>query len=377
MPSGVTPEGPAKASGVAARRNDAIAEARKFRIPGVWIAAGEPATTVEEEHAGPDAKDTNPGREEAAPALRYHPRPMRTHGLGVHVSVAGGMASAVDRAVSLDLASIQVFTKNASRWIAKPLDPADVAAFRAKTKETGIRPAMAHNSYLVNLAANDPDLRKKSWDAMKDELDRAEALGIEFLVMHPGAHTGAGAAEGLSRIAKGIDDLHAATPGYEVKIALENAAGQGTCLGCAFEDLATIISAVDEKQRLRVCLDTCHTFASGYDIRTQEGWDRTMDEFDRVVGLDRLACFHVNDSKKGLGSRVDRHEHIGKGELGLGAFEALMNDPRFVDHPKVLETPDGGGSPQDAENLKVLESLVRNSASGEAAAKKKTAKKKP
>lgn len=287
---------------------------------------------------------------------------MRSHGLGVHVSVAGGLPSAFGRAEGLELATIQVFTRNSNQWRAKPLDPAEAAAFRAEAGRTGIRPAMSHNSYLVNLAAADPELRAKSLDAMKDELARAEALGIDLLVFHPGAHTGAGEEAGLDRIAKGLDEVLRSVPGGRTRLALENAAGQGTCLGHAFEHLATILAAVDEPSRLAVCFDTCHAFAAGYDIRTADGWNRTMDEFDRVVGVERLAAFHVNDSKKGLGCRVDRHEHIGEGEIGLDGFRALMNDPRFTDHPKVLETPDGGGSPQDAVNLGVLESLVGTAA---------------
>jgi deoxyribonuclease-4 len=296
-------------------------------------------------------------------------RKMRSHALGVHVSVAGGVATAFDRGAALDLASIQLFTRNSNQWKAKPLAPADAEAFRAAAKRTGIRPAMSHNSYLVNLAAADPELRAKSLEAMKDELARAEMLGIDFLVMHPGAHTGLGEEEGLARISKGIDEVLRSIPGGRTRIALENAAGQGTCLGSRFEHLRSIIDAVDEPARLAVCFDTCHAFAAGYDIRTGDGWRRTMDELDRVIGLARLACFHLNDSKKGLGCRVDRHEHIGKGEIGLEAFRALLADERFTNHPKVLETPEGGGSPQDAENLKVLESLIEAPGAKPAAAK--------
>jgi deoxyribonuclease IV len=289
---------------------------------------------------------------------------------GAHLSIAGGLPRAVDRAVATRCDSLQIFTKSVGQWRARPLPLEEVARFRARVEETGIQPVVAHNSYLINLAAAAPALRAQSLSALGEEIDRAEALGLDGLVMHPGSFTTGTEAGGLRLVADGLRTLLRQRRRGRVRILLEQTAGQGTNLGHRFEHLAAIIERLDGTPRVAVCLDTCHLLAAGYDICSEEGYRDTFASLDRVVGLDRLAAFHMNDSKKPCGSRVDRHEHIGKGCLGLDPFRRLVNDPRFARLPMLLETPKldtpasrrlSDADPWDRRNLRTLRGLVQRS----------------
>lgn len=280
---------------------------------------------------------------------------------GSHLSIAGGYYKAVRAAAELGMDCVQIFTKNNNQWRAKPLTDEDVRLFQQAMQETGIRAPISHDSYLINLGTADPELWKKSVDALIVELQRAAALGIANVVAHPGAHVGAGEEAGLARIADGLELVLQATKGLATNIALETTAGQGSNLGYRFEHLAEIIKRCAFPDRLTVCLDTCHVFAAGYELAPKRKYNATIKEFDKVVGLGRLVAFHLNDSKKPLGSRVDRHEHIGKGHLGLEPFEHLVNDRRFRKMPMYLETDKAiepeSGQPWDAINLAVLKGL--------------------
>jgi deoxyribonuclease-4 len=276
--------------------------------------------------------------------------------IGAHMSIAGGLHLAIARGVETGCVAIQVFTKNASQWRGKTISPAEAGAFRQAWQESSIGPVIAHDSYLINLAAPDEAMWRKSIAAFVDEMERCAALGIPELVMHPGAHLGAGEEAGLLRLASAFREIFAAAPAG-VTVLLENTAGQGTCLGYRFEHLAAIIEQVPEG-RFGVCLDTCHAYAAGYDLATAAGYAAVFAEFDRVIGLERLRAFHVNDCKKGLGCRVDRHEHIGQGSIGEAGFAALMQDPRFAGIPKILETPKGDDGELDRMNLALLRRLA-------------------
>jgi deoxyribonuclease-4 len=279
--------------------------------------------------------------------------------LGAHMSISGGLHLAVERALQVECRALQIFTKNASQWKARPLADEAVERFRAAREESGLGVVLAHDSYLINLASPDPRLLDKSIAAMGDELVRAERLGLPFVVSHPGAHKGDGEAAGLARVAASLDRVHREHPDLGVKVLLETTAGQGTSLGFRFEHLSSIIEQVQQPERLGVCLDTCHIFAAGYDLRTPETYRATMEEFERVVGFHRLHAIHVNDSKKDLGSRVDRHQHIGEGALGREAFRCLMQDPRLTAIPKVLETHKDPDLEDDRRNLALLRELAR------------------
>jgi deoxyribonuclease IV len=279
---------------------------------------------------------------------------------GAHMSAAGGTFKALEAAVKFGMTTCQLFTKNNNQWAGKVQTPDEVATFRKTLKASGLKFPTAHDSYLINLASPDEALWQKSVDAFTDELRRAEALGLSYLVMHPGAHMGTGEESGLERVAAGLDECHERCPKFKVKVLVELTAGQGTSLGYRFEHLATIFDLVTESRRLGVCLDTCHVFAAGYELGTREKYEATFREFDRIIGLKELKAFHLNDSKKPLGSRVDRHEHIGKGHLGLEPFRFLVNDPRFAELPMILETPktDDDDREMDPVNLRVLHDLV-------------------
>lgn len=279
--------------------------------------------------------------------------------LGAHMSIAGGVDQAIDRGRLVGCDVIQIFTKSSRQWAAKPYIKDEVDAFRRKQRELAIRTVIAHDSYLLNLGAPVDALRKKSVAAFIDELHRCEALGIPYLIAHPGAHVGSGEAVGIKTIARSLDEAHRATKGLSVKVTLEITAGQGSTLGHRFDQIRQIIDATNESDRVRVCFDTQHAFAAGYDLRTDEGYDRTFAEFDEMIGLDRLAAFHLNDSKKELGCRVDRHEQIGQGQLGLDCFRRLMNDRRFWGIPMCLETPKSEDCHEDIEALKLLRGMVR------------------
>ncbi len=288
--------------------------------------------------------------------------------LGAHLSIAGGLPRAVDRAQASHCEALQIFTKSAGQWRARPLPAEEIALFRRRVEETGIGPVVAHNSYLINLAAASPALRAQSVAALGEELDRAEALGLDGLVMHPGSYTSGSEASGLQLIADGLSAVLAARPRARTMVLLEHTAGQGTNLGHRFEHLAAIIGALDGSPRVGVCLDTCHLLAAGYDLCSAAGYDDAFRAFDRIVGLDRLRVFHLNDSKKPCGSRVDRHEHIGKGCLGAEPFRRLLQDARFAALPMLLETPKletpesrrrSDVDPWDARNLRTLRRLMR------------------
>ncbi len=256
--------------------------------------------------------------------------------IGAHVSTAGGVSRAFDRARSHRARSLQIFTKTARGWSAPPLGNSERKAFRLEARRTGL-PSIAHGSYLVNLGTDDPALRGKSIQCVVDELTRCERLGVAQLVIHPGGH--ADPRRGLRLIAAALDDIHAQTPRFRSRLTLEVTAGQGNVLGWRFEHIAEILSLAHRGERLGVCLDTCHLFAAGYDISTRKGYERVMSEFDRLVGLERIASFHLNDCRKPLGCRVDRHEEIGRGMIGMTAFRCLVRDDRFRACVAVLETP--------------------------------------
>jgi len=275
------------------------------------------------------------------------------------MSIAGGAFNALISGKEVGCATIQIFTKNNNRWNAKPLTETEITEFKAKQKETGIKPVVAHNSYLINTASPDKALSQKSKEAMLIEMQRCEQLGVPVLVMHPGSHVGTGEKEGIKRIAEAIDWLHEKTKEYQVQIALETTAGQGSHLGYRFEQLAEIIDLTGDKTRLAICLDTCHIFAAGYDIRTEQGYEKTMAEFDQIIGLKRLKAIHFNDSVKDFGSRVDRHAHIGQGKIGQAGFGFFMNDQRLENIPKLLETPKDKEGKFDRMNLATLRKLVK------------------
>jgi deoxyribonuclease-4 len=279
--------------------------------------------------------------------------------LGAHMSIAGGVHCAVERAVSIGCTTMQMFVKNNNQWRGKELTAEDISTYKKLLRESSIGPVVVHDTYLINLCATDKEILLKSREALKDELDRCETLGVEYLNFHPGSHMGAGEEEGIKRIAESLNLIHEQTAGYRVKSVIETTAGQGTAIGYRFEHLRQIIDRVEQKERMAVCVDTCHVFAAGYDIVTENGYEQTFKEFDSVIGLHRLVAFHVNDAKRERGSRIDRHEHIGKGTIGKAGFRLLMNDDRFKAIPKILETPKEPEMKEDVENMKVLRSLVR------------------
>ena len=278
--------------------------------------------------------------------------------LGAHMSIRGGVSMAIERARSIRCTAMQMFVKNNMQWFAKPLTGEEIRAFLNHVQRGELLSVFAHANYLINLAATNPQFHANSIRALAEELVRADHLELPFLVLHPGAHLGAGEEAGLKKITKSVDKVFRTIPKVKTKIALEITAGQGSCIGHRFEHLAHIIANVREPERLRVCLDTAHLFAAGYDIDSESGVKKTFHQFNRVIGRNRLVAIHVNDSKTGLGSRVDRHEHIGKGRIGLDAFRFIMRSPQFSKIPKVLETPKGKDLVEDVMNLKTLRRLA-------------------
>lgn len=281
------------------------------------------------------------------------------HLLGAHTSISGGVETAIDRAVKLGFTAIQIFTKNNNRWKAKPISDKEAESFKKKWAASGIDFIVSHDSYLINLCAKDKSLLKKSRDAFIDELERCEQLGIPHLNFHPGSHTGLGEESGLKLIAESINLAHDKTKNFQVKSMLELTAGQGTALGYMFEQIARIIDMVDDKKRMTICIDTAHVFAAGYDIKNPKEYKKVIKEFNKVIGLERLKCIHMNDSKKELGSKVDRHEHIGKGFIGKEGFANIMNDKKLLNVPKILETPKGKDQKEDLINLGTLRKLIK------------------
>jgi deoxyribonuclease IV len=278
---------------------------------------------------------------------------------GAHESVAGGVSSVFARAKIDGCRAIQIFTKNSNQWKEPALTPEAIAAFKeGRAEYKGNLPILAHASYLINLGTDDGIILQKSIDSLVAEVERSSSLGIDYVVVHPGAHLGAGEEVGLARVCEALDAVHERTANASARILLENTAGQGTCIGHKLEHLQAIFEGAKTSARLGVCFDTQHAFAAGYDVSTDEGYDKTWSAFEACVGLGRLRAFHLNDSKKPLGARVDRHEHLGEGEIGLRAFWRLANDPRFAEIPAVLETePREGGEPFKAE-VALLEGLV-------------------
>jgi deoxyribonuclease-4 len=274
--------------------------------------------------------------------------------LGAHMSIAGGYHLAAEKGGALGCTTIQLFTKNERQWKAKPITDDDASLFKAAVAKHGIKVAFAHDTYLHNLASPNPELWRKSVDAFTEELGRCERLGLDYLVSHPGSPMTSGADAGIGRMREALGEILGRTKGFRSRILLETTAGQGATLGSRFDEMAKIVDGFDA---VGVCFDTCHVFAAGYDLRTKSGYESVMAEFDRHLGLDRLRAFHVNDSKKELGCRVDRHEHIGRGCIGRDAFRFLMNDPRFASVPKVLETPKEND--MDPVNLALLRGLVQ------------------
>ena len=277
--------------------------------------------------------------------------------LGAHESVAGGAFTAIARGLADGCEAVQIFARPSAQWRAKPVTAEEISQFRSEHAAVGW-PALSHASYLINLCAADPVLLDRSRAALHEEMLRAEELGLDFVVIHPGAHLGCGDDEGIAAVARTITWLHQRTRGFRVRLALELTAGQGSCLGCRFEELARMLELSGGGERLGICFDTCHAHAAGYDLTTDAGYDQVFADFQRLVGLDRLVAFHLNDSKTPLNSRVDRHQEIGDGYLGLLPFWRLVNDPRFARVPGILETPSGpDGLPSFARNLARLKSM--------------------
>lgn len=278
--------------------------------------------------------------------------------LGAHMSTAGGAWKALQRGVSIGCEIVQIFVKNNMQWFGRPCSPQDLASYANEVAAAKLSAIFGHTGYLINLAAPAGANRDKSIKSLLQEISFATDLGLPFLVMHPGAHLGFGEKEGLRQIVKALNEVFQATKSSPVRIALENPAGQGSCLGCDMKHLAAIYDRVKRPERLGVCLDTCHLFAAGHDIRTPKGWDRVMKEVDSLIRLDQVLAFHLNDSKADFGSRVDRHAHIGQGKIGREAFRHIVNDPRFRDLPGCLETPKSPDLHEDVENMAVLRSLA-------------------
>ena len=278
---------------------------------------------------------------------------------GAHMSTSGGVWKALQRGRSIQCDVIQIFVKNNMRWFGRPHAPADLVLYANELASQQVSSVFGHTGYLINLAAAPSENRDRSIESLIQEIQFATNLGLPFLVMHPGAHLGAGEAAGIQQVIAGLDEVHRATKTSPVRLALENTAGQGTCLGNRIEHLAAIFEGVKQPRRLGICLDTAHFFAAGYDIRSPKGWDTTIAQVEATVGLSNILAFHLNDSKTDLGSRVDRHEHIGRGKIGRRGFRHIVNDARFAHLPGCLETPKSEDLREDIENLQTLRSLVR------------------
>ncbi len=278
---------------------------------------------------------------------------------GSHLSISGGMHQAIIAAEKYGMGTVQVFTKNQQQWKCRPLEEGQIAEWKSNLERVGFKKTVSHDSYLINLAATNDQTWRKSVDLFVEEIRRCQQLGIPYLVAHPGAHMGAGEEAGITKIAKSLDEIHQTIAADEVTTCLEITAGQGTCLGCRLEHLAEIIEKVKAPKRLGVCLDTAHLFAAGYDFRGSK-YDAFRKEVEKTIGISRVKVLHLNDSKKELGSRVDRHEHIGLGKIGVEGFRPIVRDEAFKNVPKILETPkglDGEGRDWDLVNIGVLKSL--------------------
>ena len=279
--------------------------------------------------------------------------------LGSHVPTVGGAAAAIDRGVGIGCTAMQIFVKNNMQWFAKPLPEAEAKAFTGHPLRGRLGVVVAHAGYLINLGVEGTENHEKSLRSLSDEMLRCEQLGIRSLVLHPGSHLGKGTQAGIGCVVRNLDQLHAEHPSLKVRITLETTAGQGACLGARFEEIAEIIEAVKDPKRLEVCLDTTHAFAAGYDLSAPKGAEKTFAEFDKVIGLKRLTVLHINDSKATLGSRVDRHDNLGNGKIGLEAFRWIMNAPGLEKVPKILETPKGKDLAEDVAAMKLLRGFMK------------------
>ena len=278
--------------------------------------------------------------------------------IGAHMSIAGGPAKAIDRALSVGCTAMQIFVKSNMQWFAGPFTDSDLREFHQHPRRGELRSVFGHTGYMINLGATNAEFHTKSLRALAEELARADQLRLPFLVLHPGAHMGMGEEAGLAKIVKSLDAVFKNAPDLKTRIALETTAGQGSTLGHTFEQLAWILEHAAEPDRLCVCIDTAHLFAAGYDLSTEAGTRETLKQFEKIIGWERLAAIHCNDSKTALNSHVDRHEQIGKGKIGLPAFRVILNYPPFVNIPKVLETPKGKELKEDVENLAILRQLA-------------------
>ena len=274
------------------------------------------------------------------------------------MSIAGGLDKAILRGYELGCEVVQIFTRSPRQWRPRVLQDEETERFHQRKVETGIEHVVAHDCYLINLASPDQQLRRQSLGVLREEIAHCGALGIPYLVLHPGSHLGSGEAVGLRRIAGALDEARDQARACGVEVLLENTAGQGSGLGCSFEQLATVLDLAEDASWLGACFDTCHAFAAGYDLRTREAYDATWDEFQRLVGLERVKVIHLNDARGALGGRLDRHQHIGEGSLGLEPFRMLLNDERFQGIPMLLETPKRPGEERDRQNLQILRDLI-------------------
>jgi deoxyribonuclease-4 len=278
--------------------------------------------------------------------------------LGSHVPTIGGVATAIDRAVGIGCTAMQIFVKNNMQWFAKPLPDSEAKAFTEHPQRGNLGSVVAHAGYLINLGVEGTENHEKSLRSLSDEMLRCEQLGIRSLVLHPGSHLGAGIEAGIGCVVRNLDRLHAEHPKLKVRIVLETTAGQGACLGARFEEIAEILDRVKDPKRLEVCLDTAHAFAAGYDLSAPKGAAKTFAEFDKVIGLKRLFLLHINDSKVAHGSRVDRHDNLGKGKIGLEAFRWIMKSKELAEIPKILETPKGKDLAEDVEAMALLRGFL-------------------
>jgi deoxyribonuclease-4 len=277
---------------------------------------------------------------------------------GAHTSIAGGLHLAIERATALGCDAVQIFLRNNLRWRARARTPEELEQFKETLAASNLDPVIAHAIYLINLASPEEAVRTRSVEAFAEELSRCHEAGIPYLVLHPGSHRGEGIEEGIARVARTIDAAYDAHPEYEVMTLLENTAGQGSVIGRRFEELAQIASQVEDPSHVGYCFDTAHALAAGYELRTPEGYHETFARLERVLGLEKLHCFHVNDSRYDLNEGADEHRNIGEGYLDVGAFRMLVNDPRFADLPMILETPTENDMSGYKADLKLLRSLV-------------------
>jgi deoxyribonuclease IV len=280
--------------------------------------------------------------------------------LGAHCSIGGGLYTAFERASIIKANVIQIFTKNARQWSGSILSSEQVEIYKRNLKKSNVKEVISHDSYLINLAAPNPGVLMRSRAAFKEEIIRCSQIGIKYLVFHPGAHLGTGVDIGIKTIAESLNKIHEETPDIKVISTIETTAGQGSNLGSKFEEIRKIIDLVDNKKRIGVCVDTCHIFAAGYDIRSEEKYNKTFDEFKKIIGFKYLKVFHVNDCKSEFNSHVDRHEHIGKGKIGKKGFGFLINDKRFIKIPKILETPKSEDLHEDIINMNILKKLYKS-----------------